>query len=205
MRSYEAARSAFSFAGGMAWTLTTIGLLIIVLGVFAASQATGPMAGLPLVVLAAAPGIIIAGTGYFFQIVIQSSRTSVDCAEYAQQALQVARDQLAINQEMLTLAKANSDVVGYASESMPQNISFDTDVPATTYEAAAQAPVGDQASEEVAIPPAGKSGTEIYLGHQIQRTALGFQVGEDVFPSLKKARSAVDRLASLQPALASKS
>ncbi len=55
--------------------------------------------------LGAAPGIILAMLGFFGLALVQMGRANVDSAEYGQQALQVARDQLDVSRQSLQQGK----------------------------------------------------------------------------------------------------
>ncbi|MEM9270977.1 MAG: hypothetical protein AAGA78_18815, partial [Pseudomonadota bacterium] len=151
MRSYEAARGYFSFLSFISWAAIIGGGILALVAISAAGSQPGALA-----LLAGLPGALLAFAGFFGLIFVQSSRASVDSAEYAQQALQVARDQLAISQEMLTLARAKPATAGYTATDAPQNVSFDTDAPQTTGYAAAgaaqHAPADTAAAKSEALP-----------------------------------------------------
>ena len=107
MRSYQAARSLYSFLGFMAWCVIIMGALAA-FGGGAATQAVGRNATPIQFFLAAAPGILLAMAGVFGLAMVQMGRTSVDGAEYAQQSLDVSRQQLEIAKQLLTQGKAQA-------------------------------------------------------------------------------------------------
>jgi hypothetical protein len=101
MRSYEAARSLFSFLGFMSWLVIIAGALAALAGAKASSIYGGGTAGL----LAAMPGIGIAVLGFVLLAFVQMGRATVDSAEYGQQMLKIARDQLELSKQSLKQGK----------------------------------------------------------------------------------------------------
>jgi hypothetical protein len=99
MRSYETARSLFSFLAFMAWSVVVIGVLVALIGAAGASQYGGSGAGL----LAMVPGIGIGITGLILVAFVQMGRATVDTAEYTQQMLSISRDQLEVSKQGLKL------------------------------------------------------------------------------------------------------
>ena len=97
MRSYEAARSLFSFLGFIAWSVIVIGVLVALVGAGSVSQYAGGGAGL----LAMVPGFGIAIAGFILLAFVQMGRAGVDTAEYTQQMLKISRDQLEVSRQAL--------------------------------------------------------------------------------------------------------
>ncbi len=97
MRSYHAARSLFSFLSFVAWALIVIGGLMAIVG----AEASQNMFRGGSALIGALPGTFIAAFGLLMLAVTQNARASVDTAEYTQQMLKVARDQLQISQQSL--------------------------------------------------------------------------------------------------------
>lgn len=97
MKDYSVARSLFTFIELALW----FGVLLGVVGAFAlmgtASRGFGAAPGL----LAAIPGIALALVSLFGIALTQMGRAAVDSAEYGQQALKVARDQLEISKQAM--------------------------------------------------------------------------------------------------------
>lgn len=100
MRSYEAARGLFSFLAICSWIVIVVGG-IIALGGMSAGSSFGRNAGAMQAVMGAAPGVILAMLGFFGLALVQMGRASVDSAEYGQQSLQVAREQLEVSKQSL--------------------------------------------------------------------------------------------------------
>lgn len=103
MRSYEAARSLFSFLAFMAWSVVAIGVIVAFVSAAGVSRYGGGGAGL----LAMVPGIGIGITGLILVAFVQMGRATVDTAEYTQQMLKISRDQLEVSKQSL---KAQSEV-----------------------------------------------------------------------------------------------
>lgn len=97
MRSYETARTLFSFLAFWAWCVVIAGVLVALVSAAGASQYGGAGAGL----LATAPGIGIGIAGLILVAFVQMGRATVDTAEYTQQMLKIARDQLEVSQQGL--------------------------------------------------------------------------------------------------------
>ncbi len=97
MRSYEAARSLFSFLAFCAWSVVIVGALVALIGAGGGSRYGGAGAGF----LAMAPGIGIGLSGLLLVAFVQMGRATVDTAEYTQQMLKIARDQLEVSKQGL--------------------------------------------------------------------------------------------------------
>lgn len=81
MRSYETARSLFSFLAFVAWSAVIVGVLIALVGMGGVSRYADGGA----TVFASLPGLGISLIGLFQVAVIQNARATVDTAEYTQQ------------------------------------------------------------------------------------------------------------------------
>ena len=97
MRSYEAARSLYSFLEFIAWAVVVTGVIVALMGAAGASKYGGSAAGL----LAMVPGIGIGITGFILVAFVQMGRATVDTAEYTQQMLKLSRDQLEVSKQSL--------------------------------------------------------------------------------------------------------
>lgn len=96
MRSYDAARGLFSFLAFIAWSAVVVG----VIAAFGGAQMRTGLDG-AVGIMGALPGIGIAILGLFQVAVIQAARATVDTAEYTQQMLKIARDQLDVSIQSL--------------------------------------------------------------------------------------------------------
>ena len=101
MRSYEAARSLFSFLGFIAWSVVVFGVLVALVSAAGGSRFGGAGAGL----LAMVPGVAIGIAGFILVAFVQMGRATVDTAEYTQQMLKIARDQLDVSKQGLNQGK----------------------------------------------------------------------------------------------------
>ena len=100
MRSYGAARTCFSILGFLSWAVIIFGALIALVGIGTMGQMSrgygGPsMAGLAGVL----PGAIVMFLGFLGLVGVQMGRATVDTAEYTQQGLKIAREQLEISKQ----------------------------------------------------------------------------------------------------------
>jgi len=112
MRSYEAARSLFSFLAFIAWSVIVIGVLVALASAAGASRYGGGGAGL----IAMVPGIGIGITGFILVAFVQMGRANVDTAEYTQQMLKISRDQLEVSKQGLKLQSAVPQTFAAASQ-----------------------------------------------------------------------------------------
>lgn len=117
MRSYEAARSLFSFLAFCAWSVVIIGVLVALVAGEGGSRYGGG-AGL----LAMVPGIGFGLAGLLLVAFVQMGRATVDTAEYTQQMLKVARDQLEVSKQALNQGSAvGKSFVGITEKSKPSS------------------------------------------------------------------------------------
>ncbi|MEM9577147.1 MAG: hypothetical protein AAF999_09040 [Pseudomonadota bacterium] len=117
MRSYEAARSLFSFLGFCSWGVIILGA-VIAFGGMSAGSSFGRNAGAMQAIAAATPGVMLAMLGFFGLALVQMGRASVDSAEYGQQSLQVAREQLEVSRQSLQQGKHVAAT--YAAQAPPK-------------------------------------------------------------------------------------
>lgn len=96
MRSYQTARSLHSFLEFLFWMGVICGLLIALAGAAAGARSFGG-GGL----LGAGPGLVMIAFCLLGVSNVQNARAAVDSAEYGQQMLKVARDQLEISKQAL--------------------------------------------------------------------------------------------------------
>lgn len=123
MRSYEAARSLFSFLAFIAWSTIIMGALVALVSAGTFGQFGGPGAGL----LAMVPGFGIAIAGFIQLAFVQIGRAGVDTAEYTQQMLKISRDQLEVSQQALSNGNAAPKSFSNLSENtkpLPKAVDF---------------------------------------------------------------------------------
>lgn len=198
MRSYEAARSLFSFLGFVAWSVVVIGVLVALVSAGGVGRYAGGGAGL----LAMVPGIGIGITGFILVAFVQMGRATVDTAEYTQQMLKVARGQLEVSKQGLSQGKALEQ--GFAALKQPQE-----ENPATSFSDAKARETPRQkelrerrerlekpaepSQERVALGL--EDGVLTYAGQTIQVKSGKFLTATMAFSDFKAARNYIDQLA----------
>ena len=104
MRSYGVARAIYTVLAFFCWLQIILGTVIVVLGMIVVGGSALQGFGLPGVtaIFSTISGVFMVVTGVLGVASIQSGRTNVDVAEYTQQLLKIARDQIEISQQTLT-------------------------------------------------------------------------------------------------------
>jgi hypothetical protein len=150
MRSYEAARALFSFIAFLGWLTIIAGIMALVIGAAFAGNSRMDFAFVAVV-----PGILITITGFLTVAMAQIGRAGVDSAEYAQQMLQVSRDQIDLSKQMIRQGQiATEGYTRLAKSLAPQT------APTASYEGNAPVP---PPSAGAALP--GNTSPEV-LGYQ---------------------------------------
>ena len=102
MRSYEAARAYYSFFGFLSWCVIVLGAIVALGALTALGQMSRSFGGSSAIGLAGLiPGIAIMFAGFLGLVTVQIGRAGVDTAEYTQQMLAIARDQLQVSRQGL--------------------------------------------------------------------------------------------------------
>ncbi|WP_371229921.1 hypothetical protein [Roseovarius sp. 2305UL8-3] len=104
MRSYEAARGYFSFLTFVSWCVIVLGGIAVLGGLAAVGQMGRGFGSGPntfAIIGAVIPGAGLAFAGFMGLVFAQIGRAGVDSAEYGQQMLQIARDQLDVSRRGL--------------------------------------------------------------------------------------------------------
>ncbi len=110
MRSYEAARSLFGFLAFLAWAVVVIGgIAALIAGGGVTSHYGGGAAFLAMM-----PGIGLSLVGFILVAFVQMGRANVDTAEYTQQMLKIARDQLEVSRQALN--SESRDAVSFTTK-----------------------------------------------------------------------------------------
>jgi len=113
MRSYAAARSYFSFLSFVSWCVIILGGIVALGSLAAIGQMSRSFGGSPLAGLAGLiPGIAILFAGFMGLVLVQIGRAGVDSAEYAQQNLEIAREQLNVSKQGLKRGATSVDGFG---------------------------------------------------------------------------------------------
>lgn len=191
MRSYETARSLFSFLALCAWTVVAIGVLVALIGAAAGSQYGGAATG--FLALALGAGVVV--TGLILVAFVQMGRASVDTAEYTQQMLKVARYQLEISkqsqrgsnhspQKLPTTQKTEG---GSSSASISQRVS--------------PAPLKVKQKIEMVNDPdvekGHKDGWIEYKGQRVEVQNATYYLSGSIFTSLDQVQKAIDKKGKL--------
>ena len=182
MRSYEAARSLFSFLAFCAWSVVILGVLVALIGAGGGSRYGGAGAGL----LAMVPGIGICLAGLLLVAFVQMGRANVDTAEYTQQMLKIARDQLEVSQQSLKQGDAfqkSYSTLNKDNNETPQNSRYALNN--DNQEDAAP-------NRETLISNYGKKTS--YNGHAISEANGIFHVENAEFRQLEHAKAHIDML-----------
>ena len=192
MRSYEAARGLLGFLGFLAWCAIIVGVVIAIGAGSAVSQTRsfgvggGAMAGM----MAAMPGLILAFLGFLALAQVQMGRAGVDTAEYTQQMLKIARDQLEVSRQA---ARQGDDPKKSFGTLQPE-----AGFPETLQQKTATASFdGADKSNETPIEVSSLEDqrilrVEAYQSEYIHVLKGGYAVGGLVYPTLGEAKAMVD-------------
>lgn len=189
MRSYQAARSLFSFISFFSWFLIIGGIIAVVAG----SNLGGEMsrysrmpAGIGMI-LGGIPGFIAGLIGFFALVSSQMGRAGVDSAEYGQQMLQVARDHLEISRQSLH----KSDTLRQSFEALASAKEASSNASYAGHLAQPKA----TADTSPALPStASRPSLITYKGKEIAALESGFHFAGESFPTLAAAQAHIDLL-----------
>ena len=197
MRSYEAARSLFSVISFFSWFLIAGGIILIFVGGNMGSDLSRFNRAPEIIglVMGAVPGLATTIIGFFSLVMSQLGRASVDSAEYGQQMLQIARDQLDVSRQ--TLHKG--DALRQSFEALSQRTGMTSTASYAGHLTPAEArPDQNQPPDNPASQPA----LIAYKGKEIAALDSSFHYAGTSFPTLADAQAQIDLLASdtLRPA-----
>ena len=182
MRSYEAARTLFSFLGFCAWSVVVIGVLVALIGASGGSRYGGAGAGL----LAMVPGIGISIAGLLLLAFVQMGRAGVDTAEYTQQMLKISRDQLEVSQQSLKQGDAfqkSYAALNKEANTIPKNAGYSAK------------PAEPEETVKQTEKPVQNYGKRIsYEGHSISEFNNTFHVENAEFRKIEHAKEYIDML-----------
>ena len=99
MISYAASRTLFNFLEFCSAAVIAVGILFSLGGFAVVGTLPGTLSNAPI--LGVFPGVLLSLAGLYSLALVQTARAGVDSAEYSQQTLQVARDQLELTRQML--------------------------------------------------------------------------------------------------------
>lgn len=173
MRSYGAARGLFSFLAFVAWSMIVIGIIAAVLVVGESSSRAPRM----MIVIFLISSLALSVFGLFLLAAIQNGRATVDTAEYTQQMLKIARDQLEVSNQ--ALKQGYETAASFSTQAEPESTKQ-----ANGYTSKEQPPKPELKSEVTKSID--------YKGESIQKLASGYQYKGASFRSLDAVRTYVD-------------
>ncbi len=192
MRSYEAARTYFSIIGFVAWVVIIIGVLVAIVGASSVGRYGVPGAGL----VAMVPGVGIGIAGFIQLAFVQMGRAQVDTAEYTQQMLKIARDQLEVSRQALNATNsAPKSFAETARKELPKGGFAKAD-----FSAEAGAKPSFQKPAEI-VPPAHVmiEGEKLeHMGQTITFRGGMYEIGGSSFNALSHAKNKAERDFELQ-------
>lgn len=173
MRSYGAARGIFTFLEIVSWGVVVIGIIVGLIMAESASRYTSDGQRFLLFLMGASSSLI----GLLMVGAVQNWRAGVDSAEYGQQMLKVARDQLEVSRQSLKQQEAdrNSFAALRSTDEQTHKASFDEASPIAS---------GQPTQEE--IEPT------IYRGQRIGWFSGAYQAFGASFDTYEEAQKAVD-------------
>ena len=182
MRSYETARSLFSFLAFCAWSTVGVGVIAAFVGAGSVSRYGDSGAAF----LAMMPGIGISLIALFQVAVIQNARATVDTAEYTQQMLKISRDQLQVSEQALKQGDAfqkSYAALNKETNDAPQSMGY-----------AAQATKSEKAASSPKSPISNYGKRTSYNGHAISESNGIFSVENAAFRHIEHAKEHIDML-----------
>jgi hypothetical protein len=191
MKSYEAARSLFSFLAFISWSVVAVGVIVALVSVGSVSQYAGSGAGM----LAMIPGIGIGITGFILVAFVQMGRASVDTAEYTQQMLKVSRDQLEVSRQSSKLAEhQHKSFASVTSQPEPK-----TGFERANFDSPSESKNEQKKTAFIAAPtPPMLEGEQLeYMGQTITHKSGMFLVGAQSFSSLNHAKNCAEMTTDL--------
>lgn len=185
MRSYAAARTYFSILEFVSWSIIVLGAIVALVAIAAFGQMSRSFGGSSMAGLAGLiPGASVVFAGFMGLVLAQIGRAGVDSAEYSQQMLKIARDQLEVSQ--LALRGGAKAETGFAA--LNKKVTEPTAAPP---DATPQASYETAASEEAQIEH--QPGEVIdYRGQTIRVVEAGYVVHGTVFEGLGEAKAEID-------------
>jgi len=203
MRSYEAARSYFNFLGVLSRGVIAIGAIVALFSIVAAGQISqgfggGGMAGLAGIL----PAAVIMFTGFMGLVIVQIGRAGVDTAEYTQQMLKIARDQLEVSRQALRGPNAPANSFADATNEVDGTLSgygvFADSTIAEALESETQESIEDITSHvnDPEVEQGKKDGVLYYDGQKIVVENHAYYLKGRVFTTLAKARAKIPAVKS---------
>lgn len=195
MRSYEAARSLYSFLGFLAWCAIVGGFIITIVGGDAANgvRRFGQAANGLAIFMGMIPGLAMMFSGFVALAIVQNGRATVDTAEYTQQMLEISRSQLEVSQRSLRQSSSAPQSFAAVSPKASGN--------STRGYVVSDAVAPDTTTSSVATPAQTSNGARqrygvgdflSYKNATIRVVKDGFLLDHTTFPTLDEAKAKVD-------------
>lgn len=188
MRSYGAARSYFSILEFLSWCIIVLGGLVAIGSIMALGSMSRNFGGSPMAGLAGLiPGASVMFAGFMGLVLSQIGRAGVDSAEYGQQSLKIAREQLEISKQGLKQGSMLEQ--GYAALQAAKDELRNGDAPAAASYANAKPDAAAAKAETASYEP---GDTIEYRTKTIRVVEGGYVFGGTIFDTLEKAKARVN-------------
>ena len=188
MRSYGAARSYFSILEFLSWCIIILGGLVAIGAIMTLGQMSRSFGGSPMAGLAGLiPGASVMFAGFMGLVLAQIGRAGVDSAEYGQQSLKIAREELEISKQALKQGAITEQ--GYAALQSAKKELRSGEAPASASYANSKPNEAEAEAEAVSYQP---GDTIDYQGQLIRVVEAGFVYGGTVFHTLRNAKAKID-------------
>lgn len=179
MRSYASARTLYSFLEFLGWSVVLLGLVVGLMLVSSAGRYASDSQKFLLFLMGGGGSLV----GLFLVASVQNWRAGVDSAEYGQQMLKIARDQLAVSQQgvkqSVTTPQSFASVQTDQGQDAPTNIKR-------------------KAASSKPKPASEPARTIEYGGKEILIENGKYTCNGIPFSSLEKAQGYVDQFATAQ-------
>lgn len=194
MRSYQAARTLFSILQIISWGFILLGIIVAVIGMGAAgagSRSFGGSATTLAFFSALIPGLALTFMGFLGLVFAQWSRASVDSAEYGQQSLQIAREQLEISKQGLRGSDRDPGYHGL-QQAKDELHSGGQTAPSTSASSAYARRALEKRTDASERPASAK--TLVYKSRAISFDGRTYYVAKKSFATVEDAQTYIDEL-----------
>ncbi|NSY37532.1 hypothetical protein [Leisingera sp. ANG59] len=204
MRSYQAARSLFSLLAFFSWCVIIAGGLIALVGAdtLGAPKGYGMGARGLTSFMGTLPGLFVSFLGLLGLASVQNGRATVDSAEYGQQMLQVARDQLEVSKQALEKSSGlDQSFAALAGEKEPEQKPSAYASSAANAEHSNKIAGNSNNTQPASLAPPQNSPEEeelyTYKGKTIRLSKGAYKYSGIPFDSLEKAHNYIDRFSGV--------
>ena len=194
MRSYEAARNLFSFLGFLAWCAIVIGVVLALVGANEATEAArfyGSRNSGSAAFAGMIPGLVGALLGFVFLALVQMGRATVDTAEYTQQMLKIARDQLEVSKQGLRKSEPAADGFAALNAAKSELATGNSSQAKSFADLDRKQQAGPEAEHEI-------GSTVTYRGETLRVVGAGYVLRDRVFSSYEEVTKRIDATLPLE-------